>query len=50
MLPPLVKLKTDRKAAKALGITHLDDSILYISSEEDMLFIIQAADAFLKND
>lgn len=50
LLPLLVKLDKDATAAKTLGITHLDDLSLYISSEVDILLIILAADAFVKNN
>lgn len=44
------KLEKDALVANTFGITHLDDSRLYTSSEEDILFMIQAANAFVKND
>lgn len=46
----LGKLVKDASVGKILGITHLDDPCLYISSEEDILLIIKAAYAIVKND
>lgn len=44
------KLGGDALAANTLGMQHLDDPILYTSSEKDILLIIQAADQFVKNN
>lgn len=41
--------KEDRKA-KSLGITHLEDTSLYISPVKLVLLMIQAANRFVKND
>lgn len=48
----LVKLSTILQMAEAesFGLTYLDEQSLCISSEEDILFMIQAADALVKND
>lgn len=40
VLPLLTKPAKDTPAAKALGITHLDDASLFIYSEEDFLIIV----------
>lgn len=44
-----VNLNKDPPVAKNFGITHLDYPTLYISSEKDILFMIQIADAFVTN-
>lgn len=46
----LVSLSSDTPVAKMLGSTHLDDPVLYISSEEEVLSMIQAADSSSKSD
>lgn len=46
----LGRLYKDAPKAKTLGITHLDDPNLPISSEADTLHMIQAANTFFKND
>lgn len=50
MLPLRIDLGEDTSAAKDLGVTHLKDPKLYISSEVDVLLMSQAADAFVKSD
>lgn len=40
----------DASAAKIPGITNLDNQSLYISSEENIFFMIQAADPVFKNE
>lgn len=40
----------DATEEEILGITHLDDEGLHISTEEDILLMIQAADAFVNDD
>lgn len=47
LLPLYDKLGNDAPAAKTLGTTTRVDPRLYISSEEDMPFMILAADAFV---
>lgn len=47
MLYLLRKLGGVGPAATTLGNMQIDDEILYTSSEEDVLFIIKAADALL---
>lgn len=44
------KLCKNSPATKALVITPLDDRNLYISSAEDVLHMIQAADTFVKSE
>lgn len=44
----LVSLAMDAPFIKTLGITHLNDSGLYTSTENDMLRLVQAANALLK--
>lgn len=36
--------------ANTLGVNHPDDPNIYISSEEDILLIIQVSDALVEND
>lgn len=50
MLPLIQKLSKDALAAKTLGTMHLDDQKLYSFSENDILLMIQGADAFVEND
>lgn len=45
----LEKLKMDAPEAKTLPSTHLDDSRLHISPEEDTYLMIQAPDVFVNN-
>lgn len=44
-----LKLSKDAQEATTFRITLFDDKSFYISSEEDILLITQAADAFDKN-
>lgn len=46
----LERLVTDASVTKTLGVTHLDDPSLDISSEQSILLMIPAADKFVKND
>lgn len=48
MLPLLVKMGEDARAAKIIGITYLCDPSLYISLEEDIL-ITRVAETSVKN-
>lgn len=50
VLPFLGRLSKDASEAKIAGIAHRNDPSLYISSEEDIVFMIQAADALVKSD
>lgn len=50
LLPHSEKLSKDALVTKAHGITHLDNPSLYISCGEDILIMIQAADAFFRNN
>lgn len=50
MLSPLEKLDKDNSAAKSFGITNLDDSSLYVCSDEDIVLMIQAAECFVNID
>lgn len=45
----LMDLGSDPKATSTLGITHLDYLILYILSEQDILLMTLATDAFAEN-
>lgn len=47
--PLLGKLSKDPSTAKTLGITHLNDHSLYISSVQHFLFLIYAANALDEN-
>lgn len=47
LLPKLVK---HASVAKTVDITQLDDPILFISSEREIVLMIQAADLFVKNN
>lgn len=47
MLPVLVKLGRNDQAAKTLVFTHLHDTTLYTSSQEDIILIVHATDVFL---
>lgn len=49
-VPFFKKLRKNASAAEDIGISYLDDDSLYLSSEADILLIVQVADAFLKND
>lgn len=49
LLPLFGKLCKHAPAEKTLGITHLDDSSLYTSSENDVRFMNQTAAAFVRN-
>lgn len=44
------KLAKDAPVAKNFGITHLADPSFYLSSEKEMLVLIQAAHTFVQND
>lgn len=46
----LVKPKRDAPATKTLSITQFGDPNLYISSEKNIFYIIQAANLFVTND
>lgn len=46
----LLELAMDYPASTTLGISYLDDSGLFISFEDDILGMIEAADTFVKND
>lgn len=50
LLPTLGKLGKDASAAKSLGITHLNELSLFISSEDNVFFMIQAADESVKKN
>lgn len=50
MLPLLGKLGKEAPAGKTTGLKHPEYHSLYISSEEQILFITLAADALFKND
>lgn len=50
VLPLLGKLLKDTPAASNLRITHIDELSLYITSDEDILLMNQAAHALVKND
>lgn len=50
VLSLLGKQYEDAPTAKMFGIAHLDDRNLTISSEGDILLIIPATDALVKND
>lgn len=50
VFPLLVNLRKDTSASRNLGITHLPDQNLCISSEKGIFVKIQAADAFVKNN
>lgn len=50
MLDLLVDLEKDCPPTKTLGIMALDDPSLYISSKEETLLMIPAADAIVEND
>lgn len=50
VIPFLGRLARDALVAKTLGMTHLDNRSLYISSKWDIIFIIRDADAFGKDD
>lgn len=45
-----VKLGKNSLAANAFGTTHRNDQSFCISSEENILLVIETADVFLKND
>lgn len=45
-----MRLGRDGQVAKTLGVTRLDDSIFHISSEEDILLVIQAAAIFVNKE
>lgn len=50
VLPHLVKLLNDDQAAQTLGIIHIRNKSLYISSEEDVLLISQTGREFVNNN
>lgn len=50
VLLSFVKLGRDNPKAKTFRTTDDDDLSLYISSEEDILILIQSDDYFIKND
>lgn len=50
VLPQLKDLREDAPAAKVVCISHLDNRTPYISSEKDILLIVEATDAFVKNE
>lgn len=50
VLSLLAKLGKDAKMPQSLGITHFNNPIVYICSEEDVLLIIQVGDGLNEND
>lgn len=49
-VPAVKPLRSDVQAAKPLRITHLDYSTLPISSERDILLLVQATDALVEKN
>lgn len=50
MLELLGKLDKKSPAKSIPGITHLNEPSVYIFSEENILFIVQAGETFVKKD
>lgn len=50
VLPITLNPSRDSSAAKKLGITHLDNTNLYISCEADIFLMIQTADTLAMDD
>lgn len=50
MLPVLKKLARDSTAARNFRIARLNQSSLYLSFEENIVLMIQVADAYAEND
>lgn len=50
VLPFLMTVIKDASVAKTVGIIHFDVPSFYISSQKDVLLIIQDNDALVKND
>lgn len=50
VLSRLIKLDKEAPTAKILDITQLNYRSLYISSKEDILFMVQVSDAVVKNE
>lgn len=45
-----MKVGKNATVANTIGKAHLDDQSLYVSSEDNILLMIHAADVFVKNE
>lgn len=50
VIPAILKLDNVFTAEKSVGTISVDDASLYISSEDEIILMIQAAEAFVNND
>lgn len=50
VIPPLKILGKDAASSETLSIIHHDEPVVYVSSEDEILLMIQAAEGFINND